>query len=203
MRSTHRSIVIGALGAILVVGGAISAAAATTPQAAPTGVVPSQTTVAPTAPTATTNPTATPTATPTAPPTATPKPTEAPTEQQIKDLFKQWNDALATRDPKKVADRYAPDAVLLPTVSNKVRTDRDGIIDYFTHFLESRPSGTIKESKIKILGPTAAIDTGVYVFTLTKDGVESKVEARYTFVYELRDGKWLIVNHHSSAMPEK
>ena len=157
--------------------------------------MPAQITVAPTVPTATPRPTAT--------PTPTPKPTGEPTKQQIKDLFKEWNDALATRDPKKVADRYAPDAVLLPTVSNKVRTDRDGIVDYFTHFLESRPSGKIKESHVKILGPTAAIDTGVYVFTLTKDGVESKVEARYTFVYELRDGKWLIVNHHSSAMPEK
>nr|WP_309546648.1 SgcJ/EcaC family oxidoreductase [Xanthomonas vasicola] len=42
-----------------------------------------------------------------------------------------------------------------------------------------------------------------YTFTLTdKDGRKSNVQARYTFVYEKRDGKWLIINHHNSAMPE-
>jgi uncharacterized protein (TIGR02246 family) len=121
----------------------------------------------------------------------------------IANLFKQWNAALATGSPQRVADRYARDAVLLPTVSNKVRTDRAGIVDYFTHFLAAKPQGVIKESHIDVLDRTTAIDTGVYVFTLTENGVQREVEARYTFVYELRGGKWLIVNHHSSAMPEQ
>jgi uncharacterized protein (TIGR02246 family) len=125
-----------------------------------------------------------------------------PSAKTIANLFDQWNAALATGDPRKVADRYARDAVLLPTVSNKVRTDRAGIVDYFTHFLKSRPQGVIKESHIDVLDRTTAIDAGVYVFTLTENGKQRKVEARYTFVYELRGGKWLIVNHHSSAMPE-
>ena len=126
-----------------------------------------------------------------------------PSPKTIANLFTQWNAALATGDPRKVADRYAPDAVLLPTVSNKVRTDRAGIVDYFTHFLQSKPQGVIKESHVAVLDRTTALDTGVYVFTLVEDGKQRQVEARYTFVYELRGGKWLIVNHHSSAMPEK
>lgn len=126
-----------------------------------------------------------------------------PSTMTVANLFTEWNAALATGDPQKVADRYAADAVLLPTVSNKVRTDRAGIVDYFTHFLRNKPRGEIKKSYLNVLDPATAIDTGVYVFTLTQDGEQRQVEARYTFVYELRDGRWLIVNHHSSAMPEQ
>jgi uncharacterized protein (TIGR02246 family) len=122
------------------------------------------------------------------------------TDAQVQALFGDWNDALATLDPEQVADRYAPDAVLLPTVSNQVRTDRAGIVDYFEHFLENKPQGTILSSHVLLLNPNAAIDTGTYRFSL--NGGASTVDARYTFVYERIGGEWLIVNHHSSAMPE-
>jgi len=134
-------------------------------------------------------------------PGATP-PSALPSEQEIAGLFDQWNQALATLDPQRVADRYAPDAVLLPTVSNQVRTDRAEIVDYFAHFLLNKPRGQILDSHIKILDPTEAIDTGTYRFTLTTNGQQSTVDARYTFVYEKIGTEWLIINHHSSAMPE-
>ncbi|WP_202971138.1 SgcJ/EcaC family oxidoreductase [Saccharothrix sp. ALI-22-I] len=124
-----------------------------------------------------------------------------PNNKEIETLFDNWNKALATLDPQKVADLYAPDAVLLPTLSNNVRSDRAEIVDYFEHFLENKPQGEILERHVKVLGSNSAIDTGTYRFTLGKDG--SKVDARYAYVYEKVNGKWLIVNHHSSAMPEK
>lgn len=124
-----------------------------------------------------------------------------PNTKEIESLFGDWNNALATGDPQKVADLYAPDAVLLPTLSNNVRSDRAEIVDYFVDFLAKKPSGEILERHVKVLGPNSAIDAGTYRFTLAKDG--SKVDARYTYAYERVDGKWLIVNHHSSAMPEK
>lgn len=122
------------------------------------------------------------------------------TDAQVRALFDGWNEALATLDPEQVADRYAPDAVLLPTVSNQVRTDRAEIVDYFEHFLENKPQGTILSSHVLLLNPNAAVDTGTYRFSL--NGGASTVDARYTFVYERVGGEWLIVNHHSSAMPE-
>ncbi len=127
---------------------------------------------------------------------------EKPSKAVVAALFNEWNASLATGDPQKVADRYAPDAVLVPTVSNQVRTDRAGIVNYFQEFLKKKPQGKITSSFVNVLDDDDAIDTGTYTFSLTVDGKQKTVPARYTFVYELRDGKWLIVNHHSSAMPE-
>ncbi|RSM88680.1 SgcJ/EcaC family oxidoreductase [Kibdelosporangium aridum] len=127
---------------------------------------------------------------------------QLPSREDIAKQFDTWNAALATGDPNKVADLYAPDAVLLPTVSNNVRTTRAEIVDYFQTFLQSKPAGTIDEEVIKVIDADTAINTGVYHFNLTKDGKAQRVDARYTYVYELVNGKWLILNHHSSAMPE-
>ena len=47
-------------------------------------------------------------------------------------LFDEY--ALKTGDLSKLS-LYATDAILLPTVSNKVRHNYDEIEDYFVHFL--------------------------------------------------------------------
>ncbi|MCX4907610.1 SgcJ/EcaC family oxidoreductase [Streptomyces sp. NBC_00878] len=126
-----------------------------------------------------------------------------PTKKQIAALFDGWNKALQTGDSEKVADRYAKDAVLLPTASPIIRTDRAGIVDYFDHFLLNKPKGEKIKSVINILDNDSALDAGLYVFHLTDPttGVKRDVEARYTYEYEKRGGKWLIVNHHSSVLP--
>jgi uncharacterized protein (TIGR02246 family) len=113
---------------------------------------------------------------------------EKPAAAQIQALFADWNAALATGDPEKVADRYAPNAVLLPTVSNQVRSTRAEIVDYFVKFLKSKPSGTILDSHVAVLNADDAIDAGTDRFALTQDGKPTTVDARYTFVYEKIDG---------------
>lgn len=122
----------------------------------------------------------------------------ATTEQEIASLFDRWNASLATLDPDKVTANYASDAVLLPTVSNTPRTNHAEIRAYFVDFLKKTPQGRIDRRIVKI-GCNIAQDVGVYTFTLKGD---QKVQARYTYVYEFRDGRWVIAHHHSSAMPE-
>lgn len=118
---------------------------------------------------------------------------------EILALFDQWNAALQTRDPEKMLELYAPDAILLPTLSNKVRHNHAEIKDYFEHFLPKGPKGTLDESNVRIFGDVA-INSGVYTFSF--DSADA-VQARYTYVYRKLDGEWKIVEHHSSAMPEK
>ncbi|MFC8797858.1 SgcJ/EcaC family oxidoreductase [Promicromonospora sp. NPDC057138] len=126
-----------------------------------------------------------------------------PTESEIAALFDEWNAALQTGDAQAVADRYAPDAVLLPTASARIRTDRDGIVDYFEHFQENDPIGEKTETVVTVLDENTAVDAGTYVFTLTdpETGEVREVPARYSYAYEKIDGDWLIVNHHSSVTP--
>ena len=57
---------------------------------------------------------------------------------------------LKTLDPKKVADRYSKNGVLLPTMKDDVRHDYAGIEDYFVSFLQNEPTGEILGRK-KIL----------------------------------------------------
>lgn len=120
-------------------------------------------------------------------------------EKTITGLFDRWNASLATLDPAKVTANYAPNGVLLPTVSNTPRTNHDEIKSYFVDFLKKEPQGVIDKRIVKI-GCNVAQDVGTYTFTF-KDG--QKVSARYTYVYEFKDGDWKIAHHHSSAMPEK
>lgn len=113
-------------------------------------------------------------------------------------LFDQWNQALNTGDAKQVTALYADEAVLLPTISNEVRTDHKAIERYFTAFLKQRPRGAINQSNAR-LHQDLAFNSGIYTFTLHNN---TQIQARFTFVYRLTKGEWKIIEHHSSQMPE-
>lgn len=118
---------------------------------------------------------------------------------EITALFDEWNSALQTGDPSKVAALYDEnDGILLPTVSNKVRHNHEEIADYFVHFLAKGPVGKIDEANIRIFGDIA-INSGIYTFTFSDGAV---VPARFTFVYRRAGETWKILEHHSSQMPE-
>lgn len=121
-------------------------------------------------------------------------------EQEVAALFDRWNQALQTGNPQQVLASYAERSILLPTVSNKPRLTKDEKIDYFEHFIQNKPIGTIDMRMITI-GCNSAVDAGLYTFTYGTTG--KQVNARYTYTYEWDNGQWLITSHHSSGMPEK
>jgi uncharacterized protein (TIGR02246 family) len=119
-------------------------------------------------------------------------------QEEVSHLLQQWFEALQTKDPRTVALLYESNSILLPTVSNQVRHNQEEIQDYFAHFLAQEPRGTVQEENIRSFGQLA-INSGVYSFTF-QDG--SQVQARFSFVYRWNGQKWMIVEHHSSRMPE-
>jgi len=126
-----------------------------------------------------------------------------PERSEITALFDAWIAALESGDASRVAALYSEDAILLPTISNHVRKSPAEIRDYFAAFLSMSPRGRLCESSARVLSDDSATHSGIYVFALTVDGKRTEITARFTFIYQRRGGGWMIVEHHSSAMPEQ
>jgi len=114
----------------------------------------------------------------------------------------RWAQALGEDDPEKVLPLYADDAVLWGTLSPTVRADRAALRDYFVGAFKALPGlkVTFGEQLIRVYG-TAAVNTGYYTFSYVKDGESKTWPARYSFSFVKNGDRWLIVDHHSSAMP--
>jgi uncharacterized protein (TIGR02246 family) len=112
-----------------------------------------------------------------------------------------WVEAYNSRDPRKIGELYAPDAVFWGTSSPTLRDTPALIADYFKSS-PSQPNARVElgEFKVRVWGDTAA-STGSYTFTDTRDGQAVRRPARFSFVYRLVNGRWTIVDHHSSSAP--
>jgi hypothetical protein len=97
---------------------------------------------------------------------------------------------------------YDPEAVLWGTRSATLRDTPETVRDYFKILQTAPPSYKVVlgEQRIRIYGDMA-INTGTYTFSEERDGKTVTRPARFSFVYRNRDGHWLIVDHHSSAVP--
>ena len=113
-----------------------------------------------------------------------------------------WAQALGEDDPDKVLPLYASDAVLWGTLSPTVRADQAALRDYFVTAFKVLPGlkVTFGDALIRVYGATA-VNTGYYTFSYVQNGEAKTLPARYSFTYVQSGDRWLIVDHHSSAMP--
>jgi uncharacterized protein (TIGR02246 family) len=113
-----------------------------------------------------------------------------------------WAGALGEDDPDKILPFYANDAVLWGTLSPTVRADQAALRDYFVTAFKVLPGLKVAFSGqlIRVYGATA-VNTGYYTFSYVQNGEAKTLPARYSFTYVQRGDHWLIVDHHSSAMP--
>ena len=114
----------------------------------------------------------------------------------------KWADAFSAETPDRILVLYDREAVLWGTLSPKRRDNSEAIRDYMVNAFRALPDHKVSfgDQLIRVYGDMA-INTGYYTFTYTKDGESKSLPARYSFVYAKRNGQWMIVDHHSSAMP--
>ena len=107
-----------------------------------------------------------------------------------------------SHEPERVVVLYDPEAVLWGTRSPTLRDNPATVREYFNILRTVPPSykAVIGEQRIRVYGDTA-INSGTYTFSEDRDGKSISRPARFSFVYRNRDGRRLIVDHHSSVVP--
>jgi uncharacterized protein (TIGR02246 family) len=114
----------------------------------------------------------------------------------------KWAQTLGQNDPDTILPLYATDGVLWGTLSPTVRADRAALRDYFVTAFKVLPNLKVSfgEQLIRVYGNTG-VNTGYYTFSFSKDGETRTLPARYSFTFVKQGEDWMIVDHHSSAMP--
>ena len=130
-------------------------------------------------------------------------PTLAPAgpKEDVAAATQAWLEAVNSHDPARVVALYDPEAVFWGTLSPTLRDTPEAVHDYFKG-LPDQPQlkGALGEQRIRVYGDIA-INTGSYTFANVREGQPVTTAARFSFTYRQRDGRWMIVDHHSSAVP--
>lgn len=123
-------------------------------------------------------------------------------KEEVAAATRAWAAAYDSRDQQKAIALYDAEAVFWGTLSPTVRATPEAILAYFKR-MPATPHSRVKlrEQHIRVYG-NVAINTGYYTFSVLRNGKRVDIPARFSFTYLLRNGKWMIVDHHSARSPK-
>lgn len=125
-------------------------------------------------------------------------------ESEANAAFQGWLTALSGGKPEAIVALYATDATLEATLAPMPLTTQEARLEYFTGLMKKPElKATVQQQHVRSFGDVV-VNSGVYTFSFKDDkGAVVEVPARFSFTYhKANDGTWLIVDHHSSKLPE-
>ena len=122
--------------------------------------------------------------------------------RQVAAATDEWRAAYDSREPKRITALYAADAALWGTTLKAIATTPAAIADYFKG-APARPDARVVfgEQNIRVYGDLA-LNSGTYSFNGVRDGKAISLSARFSLAFRRQEGKWMIVDHHSSWLPQ-
>jgi uncharacterized protein (TIGR02246 family) len=114
----------------------------------------------------------------------------------------KWAAIFVNDNPDAILALYDDEAVLWGTLSPTLLVGKQALRGYFEMAFKALPGHKVAfgDQLIRVYGDIA-INSGYYTFSYVKDGEAQSLPARSSFVYRKHGESWLIVDHHSSAMP--
>jgi hypothetical protein len=117
------------------------------------------------------------------------------------DIIKNW-EKLFNENSLNIVNTYADNGVLIGTFATKIKKGREFIAPYFTNLFKK------ENLKVKFDNDVffnefidGYILSGFYKFSYIDMEERKSISARYSFVVQNINGKSLIINHHSSEIP--
>jgi uncharacterized protein (TIGR02246 family) len=120
---------------------------------------------------------------------------------KVESAIEDWKAAVEGGNAQAIAALYDKNAIMISTFVQLPITKREDLLAYYKKVV-ANPDVQVKieETHPRQYG-NMAIDTGRYTLSYTQEGEEIAIPARFSFVYQLQNGKWMIVDHHSSRVP--
>ena len=122
----------------------------------------------------------------------------------VRERTEHWAVIFNAGNPKAIAALYQEDAVLWGTVAHDLLTGREAIRQYFERACVpgALPRVQIEQQHVRVIGDIA-INSGAYLFHVIENGTERALPARFSMVWRQHAGEWLLMDHHSSARPQR
>ena len=123
-------------------------------------------------------------------------------EDEVHARFEQWIATFNSHAADRLSQLYDQNARLSfdRRKRESARWERT-IHVYFIPFMNRGDTVAFDHDDAVKVFSNIAIETGYYHFNIFPDGKPDVWVARYTFVFEQKDGNWMILHQHSSRVP--
>lgn len=114
----------------------------------------------------------------------------------------EWKKGLLSGKAENVVNKFAKDSILYATLANEPLKTTEQLTKYFEG-LQAKKDLNVKVTELntQVFG-NVAINSGLWTFSFKDESdKEVQVPARFNMVYEKQNGNWMIVNMHSSKLP--
>lgn len=119
----------------------------------------------------------------------------------VESALVDWKNAVESAKVDNIMKLYDRNAVMISTFMQNPMTNRSQISGYFKRVVTNPDIHVeIEETHPRTFGDVA-VNSGRYTLSYTQDGEPVSLPARFSFTYVQKDGKWLIVDQHSSRVP--
>jgi uncharacterized protein (TIGR02246 family) len=134
-------------------------------------------------------------------------------QAQIDEARQQFAEAYQRGDAAALSELFAPDGAFTGTISPVWREGRGAIRENWTRVFDRFPKSEIRfqdpvirfyntSPEGAITENTVAIETGLFEMRMVDTtGQSSRTPGKYSLIRVWRNGRWEIVNYHTSPIP--